>query len=259
MRQARETAFRDKSLLNKRYRQARASGDFGTAMSVAQQADKMGMPVGTTGSFDQLSQVGQRRYQQDMFRAGMEPEKTGLAAFDFRQAAQRGAPGVGGFDFRQAAQRQAMPPAQDMAPTDPTGQKVPPVPLSTTVPGTGLSTPGQPQQPQIRNLTDQFRQMYNEAEDETAKADIVQEAYAQGVPLSGFGMDILRKSQSAFTLPEPKQAISPPMVEKDSSGKPAAATDYGKRYMQSREELFMKDPAFAKRRMSQQPGRLTLR
>lgn len=264
MRQARETAFRDKSLLNKRYRQARASGDFGTAMSVAQQADKMGMPVGTTGSFDQLSQVGQRRYQQDMFRAGMEPEKTGLAAFDFRQAAQRGAPGVGGFDFRQAAQRQAMPPAQDMAPTDPTGQKVPPVPLSTAVPGTGLSTPGQPQQPRIRNLTDQFRQMYKDAQDDTAEsdqaqADIVAEAYAQGVPLSGLGLDILRKSQAAYTLPEPKEAVTPPLVERDAQGKPIKATDYGKRLMQSREELFMKQPTFAKRRMSQQPGRLTLR
>ncbi len=233
MRQARETAFRDKSLLNKQYRQARASGDFGRAMTVAQQADKMGMPVGVTGSFDQLAQTGQRRYEQSMFAAGQQPEKTGLAAFDFRQAAQRGAPGVGGFDFRQGAQRQPMTaPAPVMAQTE---------------------------QSQGGNLTDQFRQMYNEAEDETAKSDIVQEAYAQGVPLSGFGMDILRKSQSAFTLPDPKQAVAPPMVERDASGKPTAATDYGKRYMQSREELFMKQPAFAKRRMSQQSGSITRR
>lgn len=257
MRQARETAFRDKSLLSKRYRQAKSSGDFGKAMEVAQQADKMGMPIGTTGSFDQLSQTGQRRYQQDMFRAGMEPEKTGLDAFDFRQAAQRGAPGVGGFDFRQAAQRRAMPPAQDMAPTNPTGQKVPPVPFSTTVPGTGLSAPGQPQQPQIRNLTDQFRQMYKDAQDDTAEsdqaqADIVAEAYAQGVPLSGLGLDILRKSQSSFTLPKPKEAVvstATPvkMVEVNPAGY-TVATDEGKRYMQAREQMFLKDPAFAKRR-----------
>ena len=264
MRQARETAFRDKSLLSKRYRQAKSSGDFGKAMEVAQQADKMGMPVGTTGSFDQLAQTGQRRYEQGMFAAGQQPEKTGLDAFDFRQASQRGAAGVGGYDFRQGAQRRAMQPAEDMAPTDPTGQKVPPVPLSTTVPGTGLSTPGQSRQPQIRNLTDQFRQMYKDAQDDTpesdqAQADIVAEAYAQGVPLSGLGMDILRKSQAAYTLPEPKEAVTPSLVERDAQGKPIKATDYGKRLMQSREELFMKQPAFAKRRMSQQSGSITRR
>lgn len=259
MRQARETAFRDKSLLNKQYRQARASGDFGRAMTVAQQADKMGMPVGVSGSFDQLAQTGQRRYEQSMFAAGQQPEKTGLAAFDFRQAAQRGAVGVGGYDFRQKAQQQPMQPAQDMAPQAPSSQRVPPVALSTAVPSGAPATPANPR----AGLREQFTKMYREAQDDTpeseqAQADIVAEAYAQGVPLSGLGMDILRKSQAAYTLPEPKQAVAPAMVERDASGKPIAATDYGKKFMKSREEMFMKDRSFAKRRMDQNPRRFTL-
>ena len=239
MRQARETAFRDKSLLNKQYRQARASGDFGRAMTVAQQADKMGMPVGVSGSFDQLAQTGQRRYEQSMFAAGQQPEKTGLAGFDFRQASQRGAVGVGGYDFRQKAQQQPM-----SAPAQP------------------AMAPAQPANPRA-GLREQFTKMYQEAQDDTpeseqAQAEIVAEAYAQGVPLSGLGMDILRKSQAAYTLPEPKQAVAPAMVERDASGKPIAATDYGKKFTKSREEMFMKDRSFAKRRMDQNPRRFTL-
>lgn len=255
MRQARETAFRDKSLLNKQYRQARASGDFGRAMTVAQQADKMGMPVGVTGSFDQLAQTGQRRYEQSMFAAGQQPEKTGLAGFDFRQASQRGAVGVGGYDFRQKAQQQPMQPAQDMAPQTPSGQRVPPVALSTTVPGGAPATPANPR----AGLREQFTRMYQEAQDDTpeseqAQADIVAEAYAQGVPLSGLGMDILRKSQAGI-LAQPAQATSPApsvaapgkMVEVSPSGY-TVATDEGKKYMKSREEMFMKDPAFVRAR-----------
>jgi len=239
MRQSRETAFRDKSLLSKQYRQARASGDFGKAMTVAQQADKMGMPVGVTGSFDQLAQTGQRRYEQSMFAAGQQPEKTGLAGFDFRQASQRGAVGVGGYDFRQKAQQQPM-----------------------GVQAQSAMAPAQPANPRA-GLREQFTKMYQEAQDDTpeseqAQAEIVAEAYAQGVPLSGLGMDILRKSQAAYTLPEPRQAVAPAMVERDASGKPIAATDYGKKFMKSREEMFMKDRSFAKRRMDQNPRRFTL-
>jgi hypothetical protein len=96
--------------------------------------------------------------------------------------------------------------------------------------------------------------MYQEAGDDTAKSDIVAEAYAQGVPLSGLGMDILRKSQAGI-LAQPAQATSPApsiaapskMVEVNPSGY-TVATDEGKKYMKSREEMFMKDPAFVKAR-----------
>jgi hypothetical protein len=255
MRQARETAFRDKSLLSKRYRQAKSSGDFGKAMEVAQQADKMGMPVGTTGSFDQLAQTGQRRYEQGMFRAGMEQEKTGLDAFDFRQAAQRGAAGVGGFDFRQAAQRRVMPPAQDMVPTEPSGQKVPPVPLSTTVPGTELTAPPQQQggaapRPE---LVSQFTDIWGKAKTQGQKDSVLLAAYKAGVPLNDFGNKELLRATSNFLPEQPPAKNATPvapssrMVEVNPSGY-TVATDEGKKYMQAREQMFLKDPAFAKRR-----------
>jgi hypothetical protein len=174
-----------------------------------------------------------------MFAAGQQPEKTGLAGFDFRQASQRGAVGVGGYDFRQKAQQQPM-----------------------GVQAQSAMAPAQPANPRA-GLREQFTKMYQEAQDDTpeseqAQAEIVAEAYAQGVPLSGLGMDILRKSQAAYTLPEPRQAVAPAMVERDASGKPIAATDYGKKFMKSREEMFMKDRSFAKRRMDQNPRRFTL-
>ena len=255
MRQARETAFRDKSLLSKRYRQAKSSGDFGKAMEVAQQADKMGMPVGVTGSFDQLAQTGQRRYEQGMFAAGQQPEKTGLDAFDFRQASQRGAVGVGGFDFRQGAQRQAMQPAQDMAPTDPTGQKVPPVPLSTTVPGTELTAPPQQQggaapRPE---LVSQFTDIWGKAKTQGQKDSVLLAAYKAGVPLNDFGNKELLRATSNFLPEQPSAKNATPaapssrMVEVNPSGY-TVATDEGKKYMQAREQMFLKDPAFAKRR-----------
>ena len=251
MRQARETAFRDKSLLSKRYRQAKSSGDFGKAMEVAQQADKMGMPVGVTGSFDQLAQTGQRRYEQGMFAAGQQPEKTGLDAFDFRQASQRGAAGVGGYDFRQGAQRQAMQPAEDMAPTDPTGQKVPPVPLSTTVPGTELTAPQQQGGAAPRpELVSQFADIWGKAKTQGQKDSVLLAAYKAGVPLNDFGnKELLRVTGKPE---EPAQGPVAPvassrMVEVNPSGY-TVATDEGKKYMQAREQMFLKDPAFAKRR-----------
>lgn len=253
MRQARETAFRDKSLLNKQYRKARSSGDFAKAMTVAQQADKMGMPVGVTGSFDQLAQTGQRRYEQGMFAAGQQPEKTGLDAFDFRQASQRGAVGVGGYDFRQAAQRQPMQPAQDMAPQAPSGQKVPPVALSTTVPGGAPATPANPR----AGLREQFTKMYQEAGDDTAKADIVAEAYAQGVPLSGLGMDILRKSQAGILAQPPKQQ-SERLTFTNSAGQPVM-TDAGRQYYENAKQQYEAKPeTVVMRQKEEQQRRLQL-
>jgi hypothetical protein len=253
MRQARETAFRDKSLLNKQYRQARASGDFGRAMTVAQQADKMGMPVGVSGSFDQLAQTGQRRYEQSMFAAGQQPEKTGLAGFDFRQASQRGAVGVGGYDFRQKAQQQPMQPAQDMAPQAPSSQRVPPVALSTTVPGSAPSAPANPR----AGLREQFTKMYQEAGDDTAKSDIVAEAYAQGVPLSGLGMDILRKSQAGILAQPPKQQ-SERLTFTNTAGQPVM-TDAGRQYYENAKQQYEAKPeTVVMRQKEEQQRRLQL-
>lgn len=256
MRQARETAFRDKSLLSKRYRQAKSSGDFGTAMAVAQQADKMGMPVGTTGSFDQLSQTGQRRYQQDMFRAGMEPEKTGLDAFDFRQAAQRGAPGVGGFDFRQAAQRRVMPPAQDMAPTDPTGQKVPPVPLSTTVPGTELTAQQQQQGGAAprSELVSQFTDIWGKAKTQRQKDSVLLAAYKAGVPLNDFGnKELLRVTG------KPEEPAQPERLTFTNTAGSPVMTDAGRQYYeQAKQQYEAKPETVVMRQKEEQQKRLAL-
>lgn len=238
MRQSRETAFRDKSLLSKQYRQARASGDFGKAMTVAQQADKMGMPVGVTGSFDQLAQTGQRRYEQSMFAAGQQPEKTGLAAFDFRQASQRGAVGVGGYDFRQRAQQQPM-----SAPTQP------------------VMAPSTPANPRA-GLREQFTKMYQEAQDDTpeseqAQAEIVAEAYAQGVPLSGLGMDILRKSQASILAQPPKQQPER-LTFTNTAGKPAM-TDAGRQYYENAKQQYEAKPeTVVMRQKEEQQRRLQL-
>jgi hypothetical protein len=238
MRQSRETAFRDKSLLSKQYRQARASGDFGKAMTVAQQADKMGMPVGVTGSFDQLAQTGQRRYEQSMFAAGQEPEKTGLAGFDFRQASQRGAVGVGGYDFRQKAQQQPMG-----APAQP------------------AMAPAQPANPRA-GLREQFTKMYREAQDDTpeseqAQAEVVAEAYAQGVPLSGLGMDILRKSQAGILAQPPKQQ-SERLTFTNTAGQPVM-TDAGRQYYENAKQQYEAKPeTVVMRQKEEQQRRLQL-
>ena len=260
MRQARETAFRDKSLLSKRYRQAKSSGDFGKAMEVAQQADKMGMPVGVTGSFDQLAQTGQRRYEQGMFAAGQQPEKTGLDAFDFRQASQRGAAGVGGYDFRQGAQRRAMQPAEDMAPTDPTGQKVPPVPLSTTVPGTELTAPPQQQggaapRPE---LVSQFTDIWGKAKTQGQKDSVLLAAYKAGVPLNDFGNKELLRATSNFLPEQPPEQQSNRLTFTNTAGSPVM-TDAGKQYYeQAKQQYEAKPETVVKRQKEEQQKRLQL-
>ena len=256
MRQARETAFRDKSLLSKRYRQAKSSGDFGKAMEVAQQADKMGMPVGVTGSFDQLAQTGQRRYEQGMFAAGQQPEKTGLDAFDFRQASQRGAAGVGGYDFRQGAQRRAMQPAEDMAPIDPTGQKVPPVPLSTTVPRTELTAPPQQQggaapRPE---LASQFADIWGKAKTQGQKDSVLLAAYKAGVPLNDFGnKELLRVTG------KPEEPAQPERLTFTNTAGSPVMTDAGKQYYeQAKQQYEAKPETVVKRQKEEQQRRLQL-
>jgi hypothetical protein len=259
MRQARETAFRDKSLLSKRYRQAKSSGDFGKAMEVAQQADKMGMPVGTTGSFDQLAQTGQRRYEQGMFRAGMEQEKTGLDAFDFRQASQRGAAGVGGYDFRQGAQRRAMQPAQDMVPTEPSGQKVPPVPLSTTVPGTELTAPQQQGGAAPRpELASQFADIWGKAKTQGQKDSVLLAAYKAGVPLNDFGNKELLRATSNFLPEQPPEQQSNRLTFTNTAGSPVM-TDAGRQYYeQAKQQYEAKPETVLKRQKEEQQKRLQL-
>ena len=260
MRQARETAFRDKSLLSKRYRQAKSSGDFGKAMEVAQQADKMGMPVGVTGSFDQLAQTGQRRYEQGMFAAGQQPEKTGLDAFDFRQASQRGAAGVGGYDFRQGAQRRAMQPAQDMAPTDPTGQKVPPVPLSTTVPGTELTAPPQQQGAAAPRpeLVSQFTDIWGKAKTQGQKDSVLLAAYKAGVPLNDFGNKELLRATSNFLPEQPPEQQSNRLTFTNTAGSPVM-TDAGRQYYeQAKQQYEAKPETVVKRQKEEQQKRLAL-
>ena len=259
MRQARETAFRDKSLLSKRYRQAKSSGDFGKAMEVAQQADKMGMPVGVTGSFDQLAQTGQRRYEQGMFAAGQQPEKTGLDAFDFRQASQRGAAGVGGYDFRQGAQRRAMQPVEDMAPTDPSGQKVPPVPLSTTVPGTGLTAPQQQGGAAPRpELVSQFTDIWGKAKTQGQKDSVLLAAYKAGVPLNDFGNKELLRATSNFLPEQPPEQQSNRLTFTNTAGSPVM-TDAGRQYYeQAKQQYEAKPETVLKRQKEEQQKRLQL-
>jgi hypothetical protein len=260
MRQARETAFRDKSLLNKQYRQARASGDFGRAMTVAQQADKMGMPVGVSGSFDQLAQTGQRRYEQSMFAAGQQPEKTGLAGFDFRQASQRGAVGVGGYDFRQAAQRQPMQPAQDMAPQAPSSQRVPPAALSTTVPGGAPATPAQQQgSPAPRpELASQFTDIWGKAKTQEQKDSVLLAAYKAGVPLNDFGSKELLRATSNFLPEQPPEQQSNKLTFTNTAGQPVM-TDAGRQYYENAKQQYEAKPeTVVMRQKEEQQRRLQL-
>lgn len=132
-------ARRDWGLLNRAYRDARRRGRFGEALKYAQQGDAMGLPVGGPTNDRDLEGAGRVRYLAGLRASGQREPATGLDAFDFRQAKDRGEAGVGGYDFRQRkdVERDALrpPPLPSDDPNDAggvPGQGGPSMPPSTT-------------------------------------------------------------------------------------------------------------------------------
>jgi hypothetical protein len=195
-----------------------------------------------------------------MFAAGQEPEKTGLAGFDFRQASQRGAVGVGGYDFRQAGQRQPMQPAQDMAPQAPSSQRVPPVPLSTTVPGSSPSAPTQQQGGSAPRpeLVSQFTDIWGKAKTQEQKDSVLLAAYKAGVPLNDFGNKELLRATSNFQPEQPPEQQSNRLTFTNTAGKPVM-TDAGRQYYeQAKQQYEAKPETVVMRQKEEQQRRLQL-
>lgn len=97
---SRLSAMRRQQLFNRGYRMNKRNNPE-KALAFMDAAEKQGLPVGRPVSSEEIQGAGNRDYEMAYEENGMTPPKTGLAAFDFRQAKDRGAPGVGGYDFNQ--------------------------------------------------------------------------------------------------------------------------------------------------------------
>lgn len=156
-----EGVRRDSRLLRLAARQARRSGKPMEQLKIAQMGDAMGIPVGRTSNDGALEGAAADRYgmeQVQQRRAGMGG---GLDAYDNRHSSESGV-GVGGYDFNQRGN-------QSLRASAPRGGSDP--------------------------LTDSFRSAWQSASTQEEKDRIVEDADAQGVPLSSAGQAILARRQ----------------------------------------------------------------
>lgn len=99
-----QATWRDRSLLQRAYREAKRRNDFGQALKYAQAGDQMGIPVGRPTNVADIEGAGEQRYMANLERSGGSPQPGGLDGFDFRHS-NEGGPGVGGYDFSQRSRR----------------------------------------------------------------------------------------------------------------------------------------------------------
>lgn len=245
---------RDSSLLRNAYRQAKRTKNFEQAFKIAQEGQRMGLPVGVESHDEALAGVARQRTQMDYARAGIEPNKTGLDAYDFRQlkdqvpqdpqallirnyrnlwnaaktqdqkdtvvenAYKKGiqlsdagmaalerrgrAPDYG--PYQDAASNQRMMYPQEQQQVQPTIQE------QTPRPSAPLLSSAPTRQQSGASLIPRFRDMWMQAKTPEQKDMIVEDAYAQGVPLSEAGMAALeRRKKLSEYRPYPTR-LNPP-------------------------------------------------
>ncbi len=224
---AKQSARRDWSMLSKAYRQAKRTGDFERALQLAQYGDKSGLPIGRTANDKEIAGAGMARYELDLKRSGTAPKPGGLAGFDFRQAKDRGELFAGeGFEQvskmpqqapRQIASGGSMDQGQPMpgGAESQQGSLLPPPVNAPAQPSAGQQLAQRP--------VDMFRSLWNEAKTQEEKDQIVEDAYAQGVPLSDMGRQIIenRRTKSFFQqVPQQPQTQAPAALGQNMYAQP---------------------------------------
>ena len=223
----------ERLLLNKAYRQAKRRGDFEQALKLSQYGERAGTPVGRPVNDTELAGTAAMRYESDLQKTGAKPAVGGLAGFDFRQAKDRGEL-FAGTGFEQVGKMQPAQPAAKPVIYGAGGamDQGPQMPDSVAAQQGGLLPPpvNAPAQPttgqqlmQRSSPVDMFRDLWNKAGSEEEKDQIVEDAYAQGVPLSDMGKQIIeRRRNRAFfqEIPQQPQTQAPPALGQNMYSQP---------------------------------------
>lgn len=179
-----EGVRRDSSLLRKGYRLAKKQGDIKGAMGFAEAGDRMGIPVGRTSNDAALEGAGENRFGLELAQQRRPMPASGLDAYDNRHSSESGV-GVGGYDFSQRG-NQSLRTSTSRGGADP--------------------------------LTDSFRSAWQSASTQEEKDRIVEDADAQGVPLSSAGQAVLARRRERPMLGAQGSTGSPGVSATDFQG-----------------------------------------